>query len=412
MSHEIQFTGEQKRKLFDRDRVIIRALVACIGACFLLAACEKNSKASQPTAPSTNYSDVTTFGAIAGDNINDQAAFAAAIQAAGIGGVIFVPKPATGSNVYIVDSIALSSGQTLQGPGRSSVVIRAATPGIGAGVRRQGDVELEIHVSGMSFENFNHGIDARGIYESHFEDIELTGNTVNVLLGNTPGQDAGSIWNVFERIKMSSAGERDLKVMCTNAAPVHLNVFDNCQFETKDAQGAPPESHMPLFDCPGGNGASGNSFRGNEFKNGIHIGNASGITFESNYFEGGNRQIILESIRGATIIGNYFHDWADAGVWINSNGVRGVIVQGNAFYGCPTCDPKLPAVRVASSGNNSCGDILVLGNAYTDCVRCIDEGGCIDPPCTGIIASLNSEATFFDGEPMGNNHSKTSIKHK
>ncbi len=315
------------------------------------------------------HSNVMDFGAIPGDDINDHDAFVAAIEDAGEGGTIFVPMPEARSDAYLVDHIGLLSGQTLLGPGRGSVIIRAFTPRNGSGVRHRDDQSfvLEIRVSGLSFENFQYGIDARGVYESHFEDIELVGNTVNVILGNIQGQEAGSIWDVFDRIKMAAARERDLMVDCYDAGPVHLNTFNNCQFETT--------GNPPLFRGCGGNGLAGNSFRGSEFRNGISIGNVSSITFHSNYFEGGIRQIELGGLRGASIAGNYFNDWGEAGIWITSNGVVGVEISGNSFYGRPIERP--PAIKVVEEGEVTCGNIHVLGNAYTDANPLEDVVDCV-----------------------------------
>lgn len=354
-------------------RLVAFALVAAAVSTllFLASSCGK-ARAASPVSPAPGprvapeFHNVADYGAKADDTISDQDAFESAVAAAGLGGTVYVPM--TGSGAFLVDSIGLMRGQTLLGAGRQSSRVRASVSGAGSGVKRMEGLEVAavLRVSGLSIEDFEIGIDARGVYESHFEDLDLRGNSVNIQLGNRSGELAGSTWLTFDRIKMSEARVRDLWVNCTNAAPVNLNRFSDCQFETTHSQ--------PVFAGCGGNGHVANSFIGNEFKKGITFVGVASVTVQGNYFEGGDKQLEFSgSVLGANVAGNYFHDWGEAAVYLSCNGVRGVVIAGNSFWG-----PEVgAAVKVANVGGCSCGAIRLLGNTYESVTTQLDDqAGC------------------------------------
>jgi hypothetical protein len=336
-------------------------------ACFILApAAAQALRVPVPPAPGCEccelpWSDITKFGADPTDNNSDQRAFELALQDAGAGGTVYVPATKAGQ-AFLVDSIELARGQRLLGAGRLSSIIRAYRPGTGAGVRRRAadDVAIRIKVMGLTLWDFEYGIDARGVYESHFEDLILDGNTINLFIANVPNRPpsdpSGSMLNSFERIKLSGARVRDLHMTCTDGgAPVNSNAFRMCQFETSHSQ--------PQLSGCGGNGLVAHVFIGNEFRSGVSLSGVTSITFQGNYFEGGDKQLeLMGGVLGASIIGNYFHNWATAAVWMGCNGVRGIEVSGNSFWADPI-DPD-PGIAVVDTGGCSCGSIRILANAF------------------------------------------------
>jgi len=365
-----------------------RALVI-IGILAPLLACEKKTTLTAPL-PATPYFEVTAFGALAGDTLSDQPAFDAAIASAGYGGSIFVPRGPHAGDAYLVDGLRLYSGQSLIGEDRTYTVVRARVKGSGDGIQPFAtDIpSIGLHVRGLRLEDFAHGIDARGVQQSHFEDLWLNNNAINLVIGGTPCSSeptrlCGCITDVFDRIKMTGAAERDLRVLPTDAYfDLNQNVFEACGFQTAEQPEDAPGSKLPQFWIAGGVGSTANRFTSNEFVNGLHVRGASGIALESNYFEGGTRQVVLESSRGVRVADNYFFNWDDSAVWIDSGNIDGIVVEANAFYGNPN-NLQLPAVRVVAGVAVDCSQIRVFGNFYQDgLLRCIDEANCMDPPCS------------------------------
>lgn len=316
------------------------------------------------TSVSSNAANVFDFGAACDGATDDTAAFTAALAGVGPGGTVYVMKSGSASSITcLVDSIELDGGQHLIGGGRDNVIIKSTSAGTGAGIRRKASLSpgsaQGVYVSGLRFDSFQYGIDARGMIESVFENILITTAATSIYTGVRTGETGGTIYNRFIHVKMSGATARDLDTdVSTSDPPVHLNQFEGCQFEST--------ANAPQLVGNGGNGLAGNSFVGNEFKLGLRIQATTGTTFLRNYFEGGATELELDSGNlGVRISGNYFNSWgANAAIRIGYNGGsaggndQGVTIGGNAFWSGTT------AIAIPSNATGVNG-VSVLANAFT-----------------------------------------------
>ena len=309
--------------------------------------------------------NVKDYGAAGNGLTNDQAAFNLALSAAGPGGTVKVPNT-TNPTVYIIDGLALDGGQRLIGDGRDGTTLRASITGRGAAISRAANLSPLFPLQGakvceICLDGFEFGIDARGVYESVFEDVLITRAQIAIFLGRRNGEVNGTIWNQFRKIKTVGSAIRDFDTdVSTNDPPINLNQFQHCQFES--------QANAPQLVGLGGNGLVANGFSGNEFKGGIRLVSTLSTSFYGNYFEGAHSataQIELDvSNVGVPIIGNYFNNWgAIAAIRIGYGGGNGssaesVLIASNSFFS------GFVAVLVPANAN-SVSDIRMLPNKFS-----------------------------------------------
>lgn len=303
-------------------------------ACVLLMA-------SWPPGPACagDRIDILDRGAVAGDGIDDSAALAAALAAAGDGGVVTVPA----GEFTLGRKVTIPSGVTLRGAGmrRSTMTIVGIAK---AGGRNTGDFDaLEL---------------ADGTHDASVEDLGFQGE-------NRPFVAYHGNWSAAIGIRGTKC--RDVNICrCRFASLIGFSVHNEGSSQFVDVTGCAFE------DCA--NGLNVNGDYSTQARN--HIVNCEGIeasgahsTYADNVLERchGTSAISLgggttpgATRPGSIVRGNRLIDCAGIGI-ILSDCACDSLVEGNAVI-----RPGGTGIYIYSGGYNPTPRNLVLGNVVVD----------------------------------------------
>jgi hypothetical protein len=308
-----------------------------------------------PVEPHDWINVKTDFGA-AGDGVTDDtAAFAnaiAALETTDTAAYILVP-PGT----YQVDYIKVVADTHLKGSGKRRTIIRARTPGVGAGIMRREHAQA-VTVEDLQLQGFRYGIDARSIYNSEFRNLYIQSCTTGIYLGRRNYDEGLSISDVFMDIRVvdSTAFTLDVDISAPGDL-VNACQFHSCIFESN--------SNAPVrFRGNGGNGLVGNSFHGCSLQGtSLQLAQINGLGWFGGYGEGNYLIDAEASVCGLTVTGMYFQSGGGTAVVLGS--VAGGTVRAVTFGACTftgtsggTAIQVRPDIGAASSG------IFIQPNEY------------------------------------------------
>lgn len=285
--------------------------------------------------------NVKDFGALGDGSTNDTVAIAAAITAAGTGGVVYFPKGTYIFSDHDADGIGLTqlSGQRWYGDGRGSTILRLAAA----------TTDIDVLITASAFAT-----------DYSIEDMQIDGNRENI----TPSVD---LYNTFYMIRGPRGGQRGLyqNLHLANSWGRVLQTSDETQSEFAEdilvenvwvtnagtkAISATRSNRVTIKGCfvevdpytsadhPGGvddddNASSGSCFECNESTNVVIEGN-HGIQIGAVVTAPGVRMV--NSCSRITVFGNTIEDAEYLGFIQNTDDVdffgnTGVDIQGDAF---------------------------------------------------------------------------------
>jgi pectate lyase-like protein len=274
------------------------------------------------------------FGAVGDGVADDTAAFAnaiAAFETSQKAAYVLVP-PGT----YLVDEVRVVDNLHLVGSGKERSIIKARTPGVGAGIVRRdaGTTIQQVFVENLQLQAFLYGIDARAVYYSEFRSIYLVNCDTGILFGHRVTEPNGglSINDVFSDVRTRGTLTFNVDVdVSTSGDQVNGCQFHSCVFEGRS--GDPAGVNKPLrLRGQGGNGLVGISFHGCTLQDAsLNLSQCNGVGWYGGYLE--NSTIDAASnVGGLTVTGAYFQVGGGVGVRLGTN--SGGVIKGVTVGGC------------------------------------------------------------------------------
>jgi hypothetical protein len=343
-------------------------LVVAVVAILMAAGIFQISRVLSPKEEAVN---VQKFGAKCDGRTDNTPAFARAVAAASTRKApLYIPACGGEPPQYYKGSLRVISGLTVLGGGRTHTVISCVNPATDSGLEKQPDAIAanEVTVRDLQLRGCKYGLDVRGLNYGRFQDLFLFDNDTNMIVGTRAGESGGSIYNVFDHLRMEDATARDLDTdVSMKPNHVNLNQWKSCQFNSGKSKAAQPSRLIGS----GGNGAVANSFYGNEFlPHGIVLRQTYGTFLGGNYFEGGASvaHIILDGgVGGTTIEGNYFQAFDTAAIRMgfgesaDRTTVMGLFVAGNSFF---NETDGAAAIFIPATVDANTADIHIVANHY------------------------------------------------
>lgn len=323
------------------------------------------STASQLALPRRDWINVRTdFGAVGDGVADDTTAFANAIAAfssSHTAAYVLVP-PGT----YLVDSIGVVDTLHLMGSGKERTILKARTPGTGAGIVRRdsNNLYVEVTVENLQIQGFLYGIDARATTLSEFRNIYIRTCGTGIYMGTRAGETVHTIWDTFTAVRVTDSTNFTMDVDTSVPVGDQVNAcqFHSCVF---DMSGNATPTAIRLRGL-GGNGSAGNSFHGCTLQN-VYLGitGCNGVGWFGGYVEGASIDI-GGPVGGVAIHGTYFSNSVDPCVRIGTNhdqNVRGVTIGGCTFAAGDPSQGTGIEIRPDIGGDSS--GIVILPNYYS-----------------------------------------------